>query len=149
MADATYQPKVYRDDGGNRINVISGGTLSVESGATCALAGVVRHSLVNTTVTVTAAAISAGGMTTISATSGSTATFHLAGPTAAGIVTYLVSDGGSTNVTVSTTGAGATIGSAGTKITFLKGTYGSATLVASATDQWEVVGSIGANVAIA
>lgn len=148
MADATYQPKVYRDEGGNRINVISGGTLSVENGATCALAGVVRHSLINTTVTLTGAAIVAGGLTTIAATSGSTATFHLAGPTAAGVVTYLVAQGGSTNMIVSTTASGATVGATGTKVTFLKGTYGSATLVASATGQWELTSSYGANVAI-
>lgn len=34
MADATYGPKVYRDSSGDRINVISGGTLNVEAGAT-------------------------------------------------------------------------------------------------------------------
>ncbi len=34
MADSTYSPKVYRDSGGDRINVVSGGTLNVESGAT-------------------------------------------------------------------------------------------------------------------
>lgn len=34
MADATYQPKTYRDSGGDRLNVVSGGTLNVESGAT-------------------------------------------------------------------------------------------------------------------
>lgn len=34
MADATYQPKVYRDSSGDRLNVVSGGTLSIEAGAT-------------------------------------------------------------------------------------------------------------------
>ena len=34
MADTTYTPKVYRDSGGDRINVVSGGTLSIEAGAT-------------------------------------------------------------------------------------------------------------------
>lgn len=34
MADATYQPKVYKSDGGDKLNVVSGGTLNVESGAT-------------------------------------------------------------------------------------------------------------------
>lgn len=38
MADATYQPKVYRDSGGDRFNVVSGGQLNIESGSsfTCA-----------------------------------------------------------------------------------------------------------------
>lgn len=34
MADGTYQPKVYKKDGGNTLIVASGGTLSVESGGT-------------------------------------------------------------------------------------------------------------------
>ena len=149
MADATYQPKVYRDDGGNRINVISGGTLSVESGATCALAGVVRHSLIQTAVTATASAINAGGLTIMATTAGVQPTFALAKPGAAGVVVYLVgSAAGSTLMTVSTTASGATVGTTGTAITFGKNTYGSATLVASATGQWELTGSYGANVAI-
>lgn len=32
MADSTYQPKVYRKDGGDTLVVASGGTLAVESG---------------------------------------------------------------------------------------------------------------------
>lgn len=38
MADATYQPKVYRSNGGDTLTVISGGTLSVEAGATMTIA---------------------------------------------------------------------------------------------------------------
>jgi hypothetical protein len=34
VADSTYQPKVYRSNGGDTLTVISGGVLSVESGAT-------------------------------------------------------------------------------------------------------------------
>lgn len=34
MADATYQPKVYRDNGGDRQVIKSGGELNAESGAT-------------------------------------------------------------------------------------------------------------------
>lgn len=34
MADATYQPKVYRDSGGDRWNAVSGATVNIESGAT-------------------------------------------------------------------------------------------------------------------
>jgi hypothetical protein len=39
MADATYQPKVYKTDGGDKQVIVSGGTLDVESGATVNLAG--------------------------------------------------------------------------------------------------------------
>jgi len=149
MADATYQPKVYRDDGGNRINVISGGTLSVENGATCALAGVVKHSLIQTAVTATASAIAAGGLTSLATTAGVQPTFHLAAPGAAGVVTYLVGAAlGSTAMTVSTTAGGQTIGSTGTKVTFTTNVYGGATLISSSTGQWELVGSYGAGVAI-
>ena len=37
MADATYSPKTYRSDGGDKIIVASGGTLQVESGGTLQL----------------------------------------------------------------------------------------------------------------
>lgn len=37
MADATYQPKVYRKQGGDELVIASGGTLTVESGATLAI----------------------------------------------------------------------------------------------------------------
>ena len=37
MADATYQPKTYRSNQGDDFNVISGGVLNVESGATVKL----------------------------------------------------------------------------------------------------------------
>lgn len=39
MADSTYQPKVYFDQGGNRLNVVSGGSVSMESGSTLTVAG--------------------------------------------------------------------------------------------------------------
>lgn len=34
MADATYQPKVYRTSGGDKQVIASGGTLEIESGGT-------------------------------------------------------------------------------------------------------------------
>lgn len=34
MADATYQPKIYRQQGGNTLVVANGGTLSIEAGGT-------------------------------------------------------------------------------------------------------------------
>lgn len=68
MANATYQPKTYRDQGGNRINVVSGGTLNCESGSTITLAGTVANSGTETlsgtqNVTGTIAVGSAGKIT--------------------------------------------------------------------------------------
>lgn len=40
MADATYQPKVYRKQGGDELVVASGGKINIESGGTLELAGV-------------------------------------------------------------------------------------------------------------
>jgi hypothetical protein len=40
MADATYQPKVYRKNGGDILIVASGGEVDVESGGALKLAGV-------------------------------------------------------------------------------------------------------------
>jgi hypothetical protein len=39
MADATYQPLVYRRQGGNVLVVASGGEINVESGGTITAAG--------------------------------------------------------------------------------------------------------------
>lgn len=49
MADATYQPLVYRKQGGNELIVASGGVIDVESGGSLKLAG--------TAITATAAEI--------------------------------------------------------------------------------------------
>ncbi|MCK9597724.1 MAG: hypothetical protein M0R06_01710 [Sphaerochaeta sp.] len=49
MADASYQPKVYRKQGGEELIVASGGTLDVESGGSLKIAG--------TAITATAAEI--------------------------------------------------------------------------------------------
>lgn len=51
MTDATYQPKVYKTNGGDKEVVASGGTLDIESGGILALAG--------TTVTSTATELNA------------------------------------------------------------------------------------------
>lgn len=41
MADASYQPKVYRKQGGEEFIVASGGTLEIESGGTLKLDGTI------------------------------------------------------------------------------------------------------------
>jgi len=48
MGDPTYGPKVYLDEGGDRLNVASGGTINVEAGAT--VSGIVAASAATTTV---------------------------------------------------------------------------------------------------
>lgn len=40
MVDATYQPKTYRNTGGDKIVVASGGQIDIESGGTLSIAGV-------------------------------------------------------------------------------------------------------------
>lgn len=52
MPDATYQPKVYRPQGGNELVVASGGALTLESGALVTTAGGIGTA--NTTANVTA-----------------------------------------------------------------------------------------------
>ena len=63
MADTTYQPKVYRTDGGDKFVVASGGTIDIESGGYFKIAG--------TAVTASAAelnALTGGGNSTTSTT---------------------------------------------------------------------------------
>lgn len=57
MVDTTYQPKVYRDSGGDRMVVASGGTLLVEAGGTVTNSG--RQALDSTTVSVVTAGYAA------------------------------------------------------------------------------------------
>lgn len=39
MADATYQPKVYKTDGGDKMVVASGGSINIETGGTITVNG--------------------------------------------------------------------------------------------------------------
>lgn len=54
MADATYQPKVYRKQGGNEIVIASGGTITMESGGVFAGPTGQAVSIAQTTTTATA-----------------------------------------------------------------------------------------------
>ena len=65
MADATYGPKVYKKDGGDREVVASGGSLDVESGGEIDIESGGSLKLAGTAVTATAAelnAIAGGGL---------------------------------------------------------------------------------------
>lgn len=69
MADATYQPKTYRTDSGDRTVVASGGTLDVESGGVIKIAGTDRTSAIATAPAAVAAGykIARGQHTTVTA----------------------------------------------------------------------------------
>lgn len=90
MADATYQPKAYRKQGGDEMVFASGGTLTLESGATLTDAATAAHSGANTftgTVTHSAAVVS----TLTAASTASTLLGYgtsLIGSTAAGALAY-------------------------------------------------------------
>lgn len=67
MADATYGPKIYMDNGGDRMTVKSGGTIVLESGATLtdqrgdAIKGFIPLSLAEAREVATNATINAAG----------------------------------------------------------------------------------------
>lgn len=172
MADATYSPKVYRDLGGDRINVVSGGALNIEAGSTNTIAGVltltganthagnethtgiesfsgaVRQTDSNPNATTAAAAIVGEGITVLAATSGVQPTFALAAPVAGAEVHLIYGQAGSSDTTVSTTAASATIGSTFTKLTFLANAYGSAVLRGRSTTRWDVISLHGASLTL-
>jgi len=84
MADASYQPKVYRKQGGDETVVASGGTLTLESGATLTSAATETHT---GTVTHSAAVVN----TVTAASTAQTLLGHgtsLIGSTAAGALAY-------------------------------------------------------------
>jgi hypothetical protein len=137
MADATYQPKVYRDDGGDRLTIISGGALILESGSTFTPFPV-------TSVSTDAAAITNAGITVLAATAGTSVDYALAQPRQ-GCVKFLVNtkDGGSTSQDVSSTGAGATFGTTGLNTITFKNAEQGALLVGGSTSLWYVVATYG------
>lgn len=173
MADGTYQPKVYRDLGGNRFNIVSGGALNIEAGSTNTIAGAVtfsgaltasgantfsgvntfsgavRQTDANPNATTTASAIVAEGRTLLATTAGVEPTFHLAAPVAGAYVHLIGGALGSTAMTVSTTGASATIGSTFTSIAFNANAYGAVALRGVSATRWDIIGSHGASVVVA
>jgi len=51
MADATYEPKVYRKQGGNEVVVASDGEINIESGGKITAAGTQASAIDDITVT--------------------------------------------------------------------------------------------------
>lgn len=56
MADASYAPKVYREQGGNKLIVASGGEVKVESGGKITNDGIQAAAIVNLTDSTTGTA---------------------------------------------------------------------------------------------
>jgi len=75
-ADKTYDPKVYRKQGGDEFVVASGGTLTIESGGQLAF-GTAAVSATGATLTVTAA-LHAGRVVAFGRTAGTTVTLPAA-----------------------------------------------------------------------
>ena len=184
MADTTYRPKVYRDLGGDRLNVVSGGALNVEAGSTNSIAGVVAFTGANThsgiethsgaethsgnethsgietfsgafrqtdsnpNATTAGAAIVGEGITVLAATSGIQPVFALAAPVNGAEVHLIYGQAGSSDTTVSTTAASATIGSTFTSLAFLANAYGSAVLRGRSATRWDVISLHGASLTL-
>lgn len=97
MADATYQPKTYRRQGGDEFVVASGGTITVESGGVLASAGTITNTgtfnagTISETVTIatTAQDLSNSGIAVFGSTNAGVLAFGLSTP-AAGIIKTLI-----------------------------------------------------------
>ena len=161
MADASYQPKTYRKQGGDQFVVASGGDISVESGGTISNAGTLANTgaLANTgTITnsgagtildsilssTLGATLTNYGISTVGTSSGTTS-YKLGAPAAGAqkIIVGTTSLGGAATIT----STAATIGSTQAAITIAeKG--GAIQLVGINTTTWRIVGnSTGASAA--
>ena len=152
MADATYQPKVYHDVGGDRLNVVSGGQLNIESGSSvgvatpleCAAGGYLADVMQTLTTTQTATnALGYGHSNLTGSTTGPT--YTLAAPAYAGVLKTL-SLAGSTAVTsrvkLNTNTTGVSVGTSGAnQITLASSALWGATLRSISTTAWRVVGT--------
>jgi len=169
MADATYQPAVYRKQGGNEQVIASGGTLTVESGGaftvdsggtvtnagtlanTSAIAntGTITNSSdgqIRDTVTAksTAQTLDNYGVSLIGSTSAGALAYKIKKPSAAGQHKYLTvrksTAGGLTIVSATGTNA-CSFNYAKSKITVKTATQGlSLHLLAASSTTWSIVG---------
>ena len=170
MADATYQPKVYKNSGGNNlvvassgtITVESGGIVNVESGGSIALASggtltyasgayqAVPYQTLGTSQTATP--VTNYGLTALTGTT-TGPTYSLAAPTAAGMMKYLALTATSSGVTNRANVASASTGvsidtTGGNQITFATSALRGVTLVSASATAWRIVGTYsGASIA--
>jgi hypothetical protein len=151
---AGYQPKVYREQGGDKMIVASGGTLAVESGGALTNAGTLTNDGVIvdngvtykavTTQATTASVLTAAGTHLIGSTSAGALAYRLAKPTYAGQRKTLIVRNSTGALTVVASSAGATI--CKFKRTLTKITFGANSdnnaydLIAETSTSWSPVG---------
>lgn len=168
MADATYQPKVYRDSGGDRWNCVSGGQINIESGSSFVVAtdleiasggslsiqsggsvsvsagGQLKVPIQTLTSTQTATNATNFGLTVLSATT-TGPTYTLAAPVV-GLTKYLsithTSSGATHRAVLRSNTTGVSFDTTGgNEITFATSALRGATLVAQTTAAWRIVGT--------
>jgi len=165
MADNSYQPKVYRKQGGaefvvassgavtvesgGSVNLQSGGTVAVASGAYIPVSSGGQIAVPVTMSTATDEGIPNFGMCTINSSGAAGDCRTVAAPTRAGLVLDLVANSGTTigvNVCVAsaTSNVDITIESSGVSqsVWEIIGSTQSARFVSANTSQWFVVGPI-------
>lgn len=143
----TYQPKVYRQQGGDTLNIASGGTMAVASGGAVTVAAGAYATMPYQALgsSQTATAINAYGVTVLTGTT-TGPTYKLSAPSAAGICKWLVlnptSSGATHRCVVSTSASGAIIvhhSNDGDLLTLNTSAQGGAMLIATGTTAWRVV----------
>ena len=113
MTDSTYQPRVYKKQGGNELVVASGGAITVESGGSLTVAGVTvdATTLALNGLTASATELNQYSLTLDIADGSADATYHLVCPHAGDIAAiYTVIDGAVSTADITVT---AKIGSTG------------------------------------
>lgn len=155
MPDATYQPKVYRKQGGDELVVASGGAITLESGGSLTYqAGAYPVIPIQTLGTSqTATNITNFGLTRLTGTT-TGPTYTLAAPVA-GVTKYLHLNATSSGVThraivnANTTGVSFDT-TGGNQITLATSALRGVTLVGYTTAAWKIVGvQSGASIAAA
>ena len=153
MADATYQPKVYHDNQGDRLNIISGGQLNIESGSSFAVAGVLEIATGGSmtmpvqTLTTSGTEVTNFGVSLLTGTTASIA-YAMAAPVA-GLTKHLVLNPSSSGVThrctVYTGSTGVSLNSTGANtLTLSTSALTAVSLVGLSATAWRVSGSVGA-----
>lgn len=161
MADATYQPKIYKTQGGAELVVTSSGTLTLEGTLAAASGAIVsyaagsyfKYPIQTLTSTQTATNATNFGLTVLTATT-TGPTYTLAAPvvgltkflnithSSSGVTHRAVLRSNTTGVSFDTTG--------GNQITFATSATRGVTLVAQTTAIWKIVGVYtGASIAAA
>jgi len=143
MADSTYAAKVYLDSNGDRLNVVSGGSLVVESGATLTVASSLTTSaaLIRPTETgSTGAAFVNYGITRFGSTA-PTKTFTMAAP-AAGVEKILFcTQAAATGECWVDCGSG--VQASGKRYLEFNATSDSVTMIGRSATVWDIVSNVG------